>query len=132
MGGSGGRRRRKGRGRKRRGGLYLLEPVLLVALRHSAAHGYSLLREIEDFGFVALDPSIVYRVLRQMELDGWVTSSWDRDRTQGPPRRVYMLSQLGEEVLDEWIEELRNVNEKTGRLLENIELTKMEGGSSDA
>jgi len=43
-----------------------------------------------------------------------------------------MLSQLGEEVLDEWIEELRNVNEKTGRLLENIELTKMEGGSSDA
>jgi len=121
-----------GRGRRRRGGLYLLDPILLSSLHRGAAHGYSLLEELEAFGFDELDPSVVYRILRQMELDGWVTSNWDKDETQGPPRRVYILSQLGEEVLGDWVEELKKVNERITRLLKNSELNSQKGGSSNA
>ena len=67
-----------------------------------------------------------------MELDGWVTSNWDKDETQGPPRRVYILSQLGEEVLGDWVEELKKVNERITRLLKNSELNSQKGGSSNA
>jgi DNA-binding PadR family transcriptional regulator len=67
-----------------------------------------------------------------MELDGWVTSTWDMDQTQGPPRRVYVLSQLGEEVLRDWIKELKKVNERITRLLKNSELKSQKGGKSNA
>ncbi len=77
-------------------------------------------------------PSVVYRMLRQMEADGWVSSTWDKDGSQGPPRRVYILSQSGEEVLVSWIEELKKVNEKITRLLKRSELDLRKGGKSDA
>jgi poly-beta-hydroxybutyrate-responsive repressor len=122
----------QGRARRKRGGLYLLEPTLLVTLRRGAAHGYSFLEELKTSGFADLDPSVVYRTLRQMELDGWVTSTWDKDQTQGPPRRVYVLSQLGEEILANWIDELREVNERITRLLKNSELNPKKGDISNA
>jgi DNA-binding PadR family transcriptional regulator len=90
------------------------------------------LEEVAGFGFDDLDPSVVYRILRQMELDGWVTSSWDKDQTQGPPRRVYSLSQIGEEALGDWIEELRKLNERLTRLLKISEQNSQKGGSSNA
>ena len=127
-----GRGHGQGRGRRRRGGLYLLEPVLLLSVRHGGTHGYSLLEELEEFGLNSLDPSIVYRILRQMELDGWVTSVWDKEQSQGPPRRVYRLSQLGEEVLRDWIEELKKVDKRITRLLKASELNPKKGGNSDA
>jgi DNA-binding PadR family transcriptional regulator len=90
------------------------------------------LEELKEFGFDQLDPSVVYRILRQMELDGWVTSTWDKDQTQGPPRRVYILSLLGEKILRDWIEELIKVNERITRLLDNSELKSQKGGNSNA
>jgi DNA-binding PadR family transcriptional regulator len=90
------------------------------------------LEQLEEYGFDDLDPSIVYRILRQMELDGWVTSMWDKDQSQGPPRRIYSLSQLGEEALDDWIEELKKVDERIKRWLKASELSPKKGGNSNA
>ena len=46
-----------------------------------------------------LDPSIVYRALREMEEQDLVASNWDDRETQGPPRRVYHLTASGNEAL---------------------------------
>jgi len=77
----------------------MLEPALLLLLHHGPAHGYTFLEQLGDFGLEDLDPSVVYRTLRDMEERSWVTSTWDDEQTQGPPRRVYCLTALGDEML---------------------------------
>jgi PadR family transcriptional regulator len=107
-----------------------LEPTLLLLLHHGPAHGYTLLSELGPFGLGEIDPSAAYRALRQMEEQGWVASSWEEERTQGPPRRVYRLTSLGSEVLGWWISDLRQTTEIIGQLLEGYS-RHMEEGKGD-
>lgn len=93
-----------------------LEPVLLLLLHHGPAHGYTLLEQLDSFGLGGFDPTVVYRALREMEEQGWVVSTWDREQTQGPPRRVYRLTPLGDEVLRFWAQDL----EETRRLVDQF------------
>ncbi|MFN3762648.1 MAG: PadR family transcriptional regulator [Anaerolineae bacterium] len=93
-----------------------LEPVLLLLLHHGPAHGYTLLEQLDSFGLGGLDPTVIYRALREMEEQGWVASVWDREQTQGPPRRVYHLTSLGDEVLRFWVQDL----EETRRMVDQF------------
>lgn len=96
----------------------MLRPALLLLLHRKPAHGYTLLEQLEEFGLGGMDPSAVYRMLREMEAEGWVTSAWDEERTQGPPRRVYRLTGRGEEVLALWIQDLTESRERIDDLLD--------------
>ncbi len=98
----------------------LLEPALLALLKQRPAHGYTLLYELEKLGMGTLHPSVVYRLLRDMEALAWVYSDWDADQTQGPPRRIYRLSEAGEEVLQNWKQELESSPSLIRLLLEKI------------
>lgn len=95
-----------------------LEPCLLLLLREDASHGYNLLDELHRFGFAAgsLDPSIVYRVLREMEQNGWVVSAWDTTGSR-PPRRIYRVTAAGEEYLRRWIADLEQTQAEIDRFL---------------
>jgi len=104
MRGRGHRWRRQGCSRRV---VRFLEPTLLLLLHHGPAHGYTLLERLGEFGLGDLNPSVVYRALRDMEARGWVTSTWDEEQTQGPPRRVYRLTGLGDEVLGWWAQDLQ-------------------------
>ena len=95
------------RGCNRRMGRYL-EPALLLLLEQSRAHGYTLLSRMAEFELDFLAPTVVYRSLRQMENKGWVTSTWDEEETQGPPRRVYAITPIGREILRCCISQLNN------------------------
>ncbi len=102
-GGRGHRWRQRGFSRR---AVRFLEPTLLLLLHYGPRHGYTLLDELGRFGLGNSDPSVLYRALRDMEQKGWVTSSWDEKETQGPPRRVYSLTELGNEVLEWWSTDL--------------------------
>jgi DNA-binding PadR family transcriptional regulator len=65
-----------------------------------------------------VDKSVVYRALRDMEEREWVSSSWDEEQTKGPPRRVYRLTALGDEVLHWWTTDLRETRRMIDRVLE--------------
>jgi PadR family transcriptional regulator PadR len=95
-----------------------LEPALLLQLHLEPAHGYTLLERLKGFGLSDLDPSVAYRTLRDMEVQGWVTSRWDQEESQGPPRRVYCLTELGEEVLAAWMADLGVTRGMIDRLVE--------------
>jgi PadR family transcriptional regulator PadR len=43
----------------------------------------------------------VYRALRQLERDGYITSWWD-PKEQGPARRIYTLTDGGKDALALW------------------------------
>lgn len=111
-----GGRRGHWRGCSRRA-VRFLEPALLLLLHHGPAHGYTLLERLEPFGLGEFDPAVVYRALREMEEQGWVISTWDREQTQGPPRRVYRLTPLGDEVLRFWVQDLEETHRMVGDFL---------------
>ena len=87
----------------------MLEPVLLMLVRQQPQHGYTLLSELEELGLTTVHPSVVYRILRELEALAWIESSWDTSQTQGPPRKVYTLTPEGDSALQNWQVELDNV-----------------------
>lgn len=99
-----------GRGCNRRMGQFL-DPALLLLLEQSSAHGYTLLSRLAEFGLEFLAPTVVYRALREMEDQGWVSSTWDDEDTQGPPRRIYALTSLGRDVLRCCVAQLHNTRQ---------------------
>jgi PadR family transcriptional regulator PadR len=111
-------RRHGWRGGHARRGVWFLEPTLLLLLHHGPSHGYILIEQLDEFGLQGLHPSVVYRALRDMDEKGWVTSGWNVDETQGPPRRVYRLNALGDEVLGAYIQDLRQTHEQIGGLID--------------
>ena len=101
------------RQQRRRRVMRFLQPCLLVMLHSQPSHGYSLLAGLDEFGFQSqsMDPSLIYRTLRQMEAEGLVTSGWGAD-SMGPQRRVYQITPLGEDHLDEWMTDLRRMRQE--------------------
>jgi DNA-binding PadR family transcriptional regulator len=95
-----------------------IQPCLLFLLHRGEAHGYSLLNGLDEFGFdlERLDPSLIYRALRDMEDKEWVVSRWGEE-SQGPQRRVYQILPDGEERLMDWFNDLRQTRDEIDRLL---------------
>ena len=104
------------RGASRRA-VRFVEPTLLLLLHYGPAHGYPLIEQLSQYGLADVDPSAVYRALRDMEERGWVLSSWEEEQTQGPPRRVYCLTPLGAEMLGWWTQDLQDTRRMIDRLL---------------
>jgi len=107
-------------GRKQRnlGLLGFLRPALLFLLTQEDSHGYSLLDGLKKFGFNPdqIDPSLVYRILRNMEESGWVSSQKGKE-SLGPQRRVYHISPEGKTYLAELIEWLHQRRDEIDSLL---------------
>ena len=98
----------------------LLEPTLLILLKEQPRHGYTLLGDLKALGMNTINPSVVYRTLREMEGLGWIQSDWETDQTQGPPRRIYHLAAQSEEVLRKWQSELGRVQEIIVQLIKRV------------
>jgi PadR family transcriptional regulator PadR len=116
MQGRGRGRRWRQRGCSRRA-VRILKPTLLLLLHHGPAHGYTLIDELDAYGLDDVNTSVVYRALRDMEEKGWVASSWDEEQTKGPPRRVYSLTALGDEVLRWWTRDLKETQQMIDHIL---------------
>jgi PadR family transcriptional regulator PadR len=125
------RGRGRGRGRRWRGAtrraVRFVEPTLLLLLHYGPAHGYTLIAQMDEYGLADIDPSAVYRALRDMEERGWVMSSWEEEQTQGPPRRVYRLTSLGDEVLGWWAQDLHETRDMIDHLLGDYSRHMKEG-----
>ncbi len=78
-----------------------LIPIMLLHLRDWNAHGYELIEKLTKFGINSLDHGNFYRTLRQLEKDSLVTSVWDTT-SGGPAKRIYSLTEAGEQYLDMW------------------------------
>lgn len=95
-----------------------LTPYLLMLLRTWNAYGYELVRQLTLFGFAAIDPPTVYRALRELERDGYVTSTWDTTATSGPARRVYTITDAGVAALGAWAAALEGYRQMLDRFFQ--------------
>lgn len=102
------------------GNLYrFVEPVLLFLLKKKGrSYGYELASELKEYALTDADveTAALYRTLRQLEVNGCVTSEWDVSGS-GPARRVYTLTNRGDEHLQEWLDVLDHVSRSMKRLV---------------
>lgn len=99
----------------------LVEPAALAALLGTAAHGYDLRRVIAEItnGELEVDIGGLYRVLRRMEAEGFVTSSW-AEGGPGPQRRDYRLTEQGHALAEHWVSHLRERERLSGLLADAL------------
>lgn len=80
----------------------ILGALILTILAKNPTHGYSILEELKKIGIdvFPIHHTVVYRMLRMMEMEGFLESSWEIG--EGPPRRIYKITSLGREYLKNW------------------------------
>ncbi|WHY88523.1 PadR family transcriptional regulator [Neobacillus novalis] len=101
----------------RRGTLTL---AVLSQLR-TPQYGYSLVQQLENAG-VIIEQSTLYPLLRRLEKQELVSSSWDTNESR--PRKFYVLSDYGIEVYKQLMDEWKKMTLELKSLLqgdENIE-----------
>lgn len=92
-------------------------PVVLLMLREWSSYGYELMEKMAKFGLSTMNAGTFYRTLRQMEKDGMVSSSWDTSEG-GPARRVYSITDTGENYLKFWASSLEQYQSMMNRFFQ--------------
>lgn len=109
-----------------------MQPCLLLLLKQRSAHGYDLIQSLLEFGFGerSLDPGTVYRNLRRMEEEGLVSSRWDIGEG-GPAKRLYRLTEEGEEMLRAWAINIGQQRKRLDDFLEKYRAIYGSGGKDE-
>mgnify|MGYP005855998165 CR=1 FL=1 len=94
-----------------------LQPWLLLLLLQKPSHGYELMERLAlEPDTPGGDPGLLYPMLRRMEQEGLVHSSWDTEG-KGPARRLYEVTPEGVEYLHAWAVTIRQTRERLDRFL---------------
>jgi PadR family transcriptional regulator len=97
------------------------EPAVLLVLRDSPGHGYELLEQLETLmPGERIDMGNLYRILRSLEREGLVDSTW-HDAAPGPAKRTYVITQSGRRVLAQWVEAFRKIEQQITAFSERYE-----------
>lgn len=81
-------------------------------------YGYSLVQLLEKSG-IMIDQSTLYPLLRRLEKQGLVTSSWNTEQSR--PRKYYQISDYGIDLFNQLKIEWEKMNEELKVLLEGVE-----------
>ena len=96
--------------------LELRRGVIIIAVLSqldSEQYGYNLLKILSEKGF-DLEQGTLYPLLRRLETQGLLDSSWKLEESR--PRRYYVISKKGQETLPKLIEEWDGIV----KLMQNI------------
>jgi DNA-binding PadR family transcriptional regulator len=105
----------------------MLRPAILTVLYDSrqGMHGYAIEKQLHAFKFFRNQPpdyTGLYRLLKQMELEGILTSA-KSDSPEGPVRRSYKMTEQGRQCLFRWLESLDEYREMLDDLLGYVKKT---------
>lgn len=80
--------------------------VVLGLLIERAAYAYDVEQQFNTrFRFLNLSEKVVYKLIRQLELEGWIERASVKQVGQTPPRVFYRPTAAGREEFSRWIAE---------------------------
>ncbi|MFT4863316.1 MAG: PadR family transcriptional regulator PadR [Pseudohongiellaceae bacterium] len=109
----------------------MLTAHLLAMLKGWSAYGYELAQRLEDSGIGKYNKGSIYRLLRQLEDSGMVSSKWDTSK-DGPARRIYDLTSSGSMFLENWMTMIKMHQNFISSLMEMNPLIKYATSHSKA
>jgi len=99
----------------------LLDIVILNLLRHGQCHGYEMVQTFKRIQGLKIREGNIYPILARLQTDGLVTS-YSEASHDGPPRKYFRLTELGEKALidmnahwDHVIESIQSIRKGTDR-----------------
>jgi len=104
-----------------------IEPCVLLSLLKGPSYGYGLMDNLEIQCGERVDVGNLYRTLRRMEHDGWISSGWEKGEN-GPKKRTYEITNSGKGFLRSWASGLKKNRELIDGFLESYEKQFREGG----
>lgn len=83
----------------------MLKFALLGLLRYRPLTGYALKRIMDEStaNFWHADLSQIYKALKSLEQDGCIVSETDASPTNQPDRRIYSITDRGQQTLTDWL-----------------------------
>ncbi|SEG68684.1 poly-beta-hydroxybutyrate-responsive repressor [Thermomonospora echinospora] len=113
----------------------LLHPFLLLLIFERPGHGYELIERLGRLGAAEVEPGHVYRVLRGLERERLVVSTWVPSDS-GPARRCYELTPDGLAGLEAWMGRLARLGQvldsclaRWGKASQSSSRRSLNGGS---
>ncbi len=86
-----------------------LEYCILLMLDKKVYYGYEILQELSKYPIIASTESTVYPLLRRLQKENYLQSTW-RESTEGlPPRKYYSLTAEGKGYLEAMSNEWNNL-----------------------
>jgi PadR family transcriptional regulator PadR len=97
--------------------------ILLCCLTKGDTYGYEINRYISQRteGRFELKEATLYTALRRLEREEYITSYWGTDKSGGPKRRYYSITDSGKIRLKQRQKEWADIQELIGLLLKEQE-----------
>lgn len=98
-----------------------LEYCILLMLSRREYYGYEILQELSKYPIIASTESTVYPLLRRLQKEHYLQSSW-QDSAEGlPPRKYYSLTPDGQQYIkamsEQWNHLLNAISNLRGEAL---------------
>lgn len=77
----------------------MLDYCILLLLRQESAYSSDIIQKLKDAHLIVVEGTL-YPLLNRLKNDGLLEYEWI-ESTQGPPRKYYRLTSIGEEFLFE-------------------------------
>lgn len=87
-----------------------IEPCILLLLFKNPSHGYGLMDGLEKHCGHKVDIGNLYRTLRKIERNKWISSDWQKN-TRGPDKRAYHITVKGKTILHEAVTSLSKTHD---------------------
>ena len=91
--------------------------VAVLAQLRIEQYGYTLRKALADDG-LAIDEGTLYPLLRRLETQGLLVSQWREEDKRN--KRFYRLSPVGEQILNQLLEEWQSINTSLNRMLQEV------------
>lgn len=95
-----------------------LEYCILLMLDKKVYYGYEILQELSKYPIIASTESTVYPLLRRLQKENYLQSTWQESTEGLPPRKYYSLTPDGKNYLDamntEWENLLKAMSDLKG------------------
>lgn len=96
----------------------LLEGCVLALIQQGAGeiYGYELVQRLKDSGFTTIVGGTIYPLLQKLEKNQLIKGEM-RKSAEGPDRKYFTLTTLGEQSLADFQRQWREMEGKVNRLL---------------
>ena len=86
-----------------------LEYCILLMLDKKVYYGYEILQELSKYPIITSTESTVYPLLRRLQKENYLQSTWQESTEGSPPRKYYSLTPDGKNYLDAMNTEWENL-----------------------
>ena len=86
-----------------------LEYFILLMLDKKEYYGYEILQELSKYPIITSTESTVYPLLRRLQKENYLQSTWQESTEGLPPRKYYSLTPDGKNYLDAMNTEWENL-----------------------